>query len=68
MGKVYRRARKKQITWEEARSAIWVLRGILSAIEVEQKFALPDDPDEDRPALTGLVLIGPANSTSKEGT
>ena len=60
MAQVYRAAHKGTIKWEQATKRIWVLRGLLATVEVEERYRVPDlDPDE-RPVFTGLVISGPA--------
>lgn len=69
MGKVYRRCSSGKMTWSNGTKAIWVLRGILSAVEVEEKYRILDNTDEDtRPVFTGLQVIGGPNPDEEENS
>lgn len=63
LGKVYRAFRNGKINGEVAAISERLLRGMLKATEQEHAFLLAtEDPDADRPALAGLVLIGPGEN------
>ena len=65
MGRLYRKAKSGKMKWDEATRAIYVLRSLLKAIEIEHEFNLVgDNPDEDRPVLTGLQIVGPKQLTA----
>ena len=60
MAQVYRKAKGGRMEWTDASRAIFILRGLLKALEIEHEHNLVgDNPDEDRPVLTGLQIIGP---------
>lgn len=64
MGKVYRKASGGAMEWTDASRAIFILRGLLKALEIEHEHNLTgDNPDEDRPVLTGLQIVGPKQLT-----
>lgn len=59
LGRVYRAMRNRKINTNEALVATRILLGMLEATKQEHAFALQaENPDDDRPALSGLVLIG----------
>lgn len=65
MAKTYRKANSGKMRWDEASRAIFVLRGLLKAIEIEHEHNLvSEDPDSDRPVLTGLQIVGPQQLTA----
>lgn len=69
MGHVYRDCQRGRMTWSNGTKAIWVLRGILSAVEVEEKYRILDNTDEDtRPVFTGLQVIGGPNPDEEENS
>ncbi len=60
LGKMYRGVRSGKISHEVARTCGGLLRVMLKATEQEHMFQLAsDDPDDDTPSLTGVVIIGP---------
>ena len=64
MAKTYRKANTGKMEWTDASRAIFILRGLLKALEIEHEHNLVgDDPDSDRPVLTGLQIVGPRQLT-----
>lgn len=61
MGRVYRAVLKGRLAVDVGGQLIRShLLPMLKAVEIEQEFNLAaDDPDDDTPALTGLVITGP---------
>lgn len=61
MARVYRQVRRGDITIEQGSKLTYMLRQQLEAKKTELAFSLAqDDPDDDRPALVGLTIKGPA--------
>ena len=61
MGRIYRAVLKGRLSAEVGRVLVRDhLTPILKATEIEQQFNLAaDDPDDDTPAMTGLLISGP---------
>ena len=60
MGTLYRLTHRGRIQWAVATRAVWLLRQMLKACEIEQRYFLPPAPDaDDTPAFGGLNIIGP---------
>lgn len=60
MAHAYRQCDRGKMTWANGTKAIWILRGVLAAAEVEEKYRIIDNTDEDtRPVFTGLQIVGP---------
>lgn len=63
LGKIYRAFRNGKITAQEAAISEKILRTMLKATEQEHEFLLKtEDPEDDRPGLAGVVLIGPSGN------
>jgi len=60
LGKMYRQVRMGRMEHDVARTCTGILRVMLKATEQEHMFQLAaEDPDDDTPSLTGVVIIGP---------
>jgi len=60
LGKMYRRVRMGRMDHDVARTCTGILRVMLKATEQEHMFQLAaENPDDDTPSLTGVVIIGP---------
>ena len=60
LGKMFREVRTGKLDHDVARTCAGILRIMLNATEQEHLFQLAaDDPDDDTPSLTGVVIIGP---------
>ena len=60
LGKMYRLVRNGKLDPGTAYACRGILQAMLKATEQEHLFQLAaDDPDDDTPSLTGVVIIGP---------
>ena len=69
MGTLYRLAHRGRIEWAVATRAVWLLRQMLKACEIEQRYFITPDPNaDDTPVFTGLNIIGPTVSLLEDET
>lgn len=63
LGKIYRKVASNKLDENTARTCTGILRVMLKATEQEHMFQLAaDDPDDDTPSLTGVMVIGPGTT------
>lgn len=69
MGVCYRLAQRGRIPWAIATKAIWILRQMLKACEIERRYFIPPEADaDDRPVFVGLTIVGPSVDKLMDGT
>ena len=67
--KLYRKAASGKISWAIALAACRILDSSLKAMVVEHEMGLHAASEtEDRPAFTGLVLVGPTEGEGDDAT